>query len=91
MAPRAGGAVKELVFKGPPRPRQPPRAARSKLLSAGVILGGAVAVLSAVLYLQRRRKSPNSPKPKSDKEELVMPKEFLLKEPAPYKEPMTFD
>jgi hypothetical protein len=90
VAPMSSGAVRELVFKGPPRARQPQGAGRTGWLWLGLALGAAIVGLGTPVFLKRRHKSPKLSK--SNKEELVMPKEFLLKEPAPLpKETMTFD
>jgi hypothetical protein len=44
------------------------------------VFGGVVVALGALIVVQRRGKSSTARK--ADKEELVMPKEFLLKEPS---------
>lgn len=80
----AGGPaspVKELIVKGPPRVRQVQSDGRNGHLWMGLGFGCAVVALGALIFLQRR---PRSSAPgRTDKEDLVMPKEFLLKEPAP--------
>lgn len=78
--PEAASTVKELIVKGPPRVRQPRSTERNRRLWTGLVFGSALVAFGALLVWQRRGKS-SSPV-KSDKEELVMPKDFLIKEPA---------
>jgi hypothetical protein len=86
----SSGSARELVFKGPPRVMRPKAAGQKGWVWLGLALSAAVLGFGTPILLKRRHKSPKQSK--SDKEELVMPKEFLLKEPAPYrKETMTFD
>ena len=84
-APASGAGPRELVFKGPPRILRPSGRQHHTQLWLGLALVALVAGLGASLLLKRQRRSPKASA--SQKEELVMPKDFLLKDPAPlYKE-----
>ena len=80
-APGSSAGLRELVFKGPPRVLRPSGRQHNTQLWLGLVLVALVAGLGALLLLKRQRKSPKASA--SQKEELVMPKEFLLKDPAP--------
>jgi hypothetical protein len=75
------GGVKELIVKGPRRVLRPERARPATRLWLGLALVALLVGFGASVLLKRQRKLSKASK--SGKEELVLPKEFLVKEPAP--------
>jgi hypothetical protein len=76
--------IKELIVKGPSRV-EPPRVVRPERASSatGLWIGlGCVALAACIAapILMKRQRKPSGPS-RSGKAELVMPTEFLLKEP----------